>query len=157
MKLGDLPTPALVVDGADARRQPRDDGRGPPGRAVPAPREGAQDDGARPPPGRGRATRASPPRRHARSSGWPRPGSATDLLLANETVDPDRLRAMADCDARVTVAVDSDATVDAAAAAGIREVLVDVTSGCPAAVAHPADAGRIADRARAARHRRCAA
>ncbi len=48
-------------------------------------------------------------------------GLGDDLLLANETVDPDRLRAMAELDARVTVAVDSDATIAAAAAAGIRE------------------------------------
>ena len=57
---------------------------------------------------------------------------------------------MADCDARVTVAVDSDATVDAAAAAGIREVLVDVNVGLPRCGCDPADAGRLADRARAA-------
>ena len=39
-------------------------------------------------------------------------GLGDDLLLANETVEPHRLRAMADCDARVTVAVDSAETVD---------------------------------------------
>ena len=53
-------------------------------------------------------------------------GLGDDLLLANEIVDAGRLRAMAECDGRVTVAVDSDATVDAAAAAGIREVVVDI-------------------------------
>ena len=57
---------------------------------------------------------------------------------------------MADCGARVTVAVDSDATVDAAAAAGIREVLVDVDVGLPRCGCAPDDAGRLADRARAA-------
>ena len=31
-------------------------------------------------------------------------GLGTDLLLANETIDPERLRAMAACDAQVTVA-----------------------------------------------------
>ena len=61
---------------------------------------------------------------------------------------------MADCDARVTVAVDSDATVDAAAATGIREVLVDVNVGLPRCGCDPADAGRLADRARAAGTRR---
>ena len=40
-------------------------------------------------------------------------GLGDDLLLANETLDPRRLRAMAGAaDARVTVAVDSDATID---------------------------------------------
>ena len=35
-------------------------------------------------------------------------GLGADLLLANETLDPRRLRAMAAADARVTVAVDSE-------------------------------------------------
>src|SRR6478609_8713069 len=43
-------------------------------------------------------------------------GLGDDLLLANETLDPARLRAMADAQdrARMTVAVDSDATIEAA-------------------------------------------
>src|SRR5262245_46554688 len=41
-------------------------------------------------------------------------GLGEDLLLANECVDPERLRAMANCDGRVTVAVDSDETIAAA-------------------------------------------
>ena len=77
-------------------------------------------------------------------------GLGTDLLLANETVDRDRLRAMAALDDPVTVAVDSDATVDAAAAAGIAAVLVDVDVGLPRCGCHVDDAGRLADRARAA-------
>jgi len=77
-----------------------------------------------------------------------RAGLADDLLLANETTDASRLRAMAGCGARVTVAVDSDATVDAAAANGIREVLVDVNVGMPRCGCAPGDAGRVAGRAR---------
>jgi D-threonine aldolase len=76
-------------------------------------------------------------------------GLGDDLLLANETVDPHRLRAMADADARITVAVDSESTVDAAAGAGIREVVVDVDVGLPRCGCLPEDAGRIADAARA--------
>lgn len=77
-------------------------------------------------------------------------GLGDDLLLANESVDPHRLRAMAELEARVTVAVDSDATVDAAARAGIREVLIDVDVGLPRCGCHPSVAGRLADRARSA-------
>ena len=79
-------------------------------------------------------------------------GLGDDLLLANETLDPHRLRAMAALDgqALVTVAVDSDDTIDAAVAAGIRHVLIDVNIGLPRCGCDPADAGRLADRARAA-------
>lgn len=77
-------------------------------------------------------------------------GMGTDLLLANECLDDRRLRAMAELDASVTVAVDSDETVDAAARAGIRSVLVDVNVGLPRCGCAPNDAGRLADRARAA-------
>jgi D-serine deaminase-like pyridoxal phosphate-dependent protein len=76
-------------------------------------------------------------------------GLGDDLLLANQSIDPTRLRAMADCGARVTIAVDSDATVDAAAANGIREVLVDVDVGMPRCGAPVTEVARIADRARA--------
>lgn len=82
--------------------------------------------------------------------GMARAGLAADLLLANECIDPTRLRAMADLDVDVTVAVDSNETVDAAAAAGIRSVLVDVNVGLPRCGCRPEDAGRLADRARRA-------
>jgi D-serine deaminase-like pyridoxal phosphate-dependent protein len=87
--------------------------------------------------------------------GMARAGLGRDLLLANEVLDPDRLGAMAaaastapDADARMTVAVDSPATVDAAAAAGIRDVLVDVNIGLPRCGCPPHEAGRLAELAR---------
>jgi D-serine deaminase-like pyridoxal phosphate-dependent protein len=80
--------------------------------------------------------------------GMARAGLDADLLLANQTVDPDRLRAMAESGARVTVAVDSEATIAAAAANGIREVLVDVNVGMPRCGCRPEEAGAIADLAR---------
>lgn len=64
-------------------------------------------------------------------------GLGDDLLLANEVVDARRLGAVVAAGARVTVAVDSEATVEAAAAGGVREVLVDVNVGCPAAAVGP--------------------
>jgi D-serine deaminase-like pyridoxal phosphate-dependent protein len=77
-------------------------------------------------------------------------GLGTDLLLANETLDPQRLRAMAAADARVTVAIDSEATLAAAAANGISEVLVDVNVGLPRCGIEPDRAGALADSARRA-------
>ncbi len=76
-------------------------------------------------------------------------GLGDDLLLANETVDVERLSAMARSEARVTVAVDSDATVDAAATAGIAECVIDIRVGfrCGCEVS---EAGYLADRARKA-------
>ncbi|CAN5446356.1 DSD1 family PLP-dependent enzyme [soil metagenome] len=77
-------------------------------------------------------------------------GMGHDLLLANETVDPARLRAMAERDAPVTVAIDSDATLAAAVDAGIRRVLIDVNVGLPRCGVSPDAAGLLADRARSA-------
>ena len=72
-------------------------------------------------------------------------GLGEDLLLANEVLDTRRLAAL---DARVTVCVDSDETIGAAADGGVREVLVDVNVGLPRCGCPPERAGTIADRAR---------
>jgi D-serine deaminase-like pyridoxal phosphate-dependent protein len=60
-------------------------------------------------------------------------GLGSDLLLANETVDPTRLRAMASLlnNSRITVAIDSDVTARMAAENGIKDVLIDVNVGMP--------------------------
>jgi D-serine deaminase-like pyridoxal phosphate-dependent protein len=73
-------------------------------------------------------------------------GMGDDLLLANEVVDAHRLGRL---DARVTVAVDSEMTIAAAVAGGVREVVVDVNVGLPRCGCRPEDAGRLADIARA--------
>ena len=76
-------------------------------------------------------------------------GLGGDLLLANEVVDARRLGVLGDrYGARVTVAVDSEATVAAAADGGVAEVLVDVDVGMPRCGCRPEDAGRLADLAR---------
>jgi len=82
--------------------------------------------------------------------GMVRAGLGEDLLLANEVVDATRLGALARTGARITVAVDSDATIDAAARAGVPEVVIDVNVGLPRCGCPPAEAGRFADRARSA-------
>jgi len=72
-------------------------------------------------------------------------GLGDDLLLANEVVDARRLSSLT---ARVTVAVDSEATIEAAAAGGVREVVIDVNVGLPRCGCMPDEAGRLADLAR---------
>jgi D-threonine aldolase len=81
--------------------------------------------------------------------GMARAGLGDDLLLANETVDPGRLEAMAELGAPVTIAIDSGATLEAAAQAGISRCLIDVNVGLPRCGVKPESAGALADRARA--------
>jgi D-serine deaminase-like pyridoxal phosphate-dependent protein len=71
-----------------------------------------------------------------------------DLMLANEVVDARRLGQVVQSGARVTLAVDSETTIDAAAAGGVKDVVIDVNVGLPRCGCDPADAGRLADRAR---------
>jgi D-serine deaminase-like pyridoxal phosphate-dependent protein len=77
--------------------------------------------------------------------GMVRAGLGEDLLLANEVLDARRLGAL---DARVTLAVDSQETIEAAARGGIREVLIDVNVGLPRCGCAPERAGALAERAR---------
>lgn len=77
--------------------------------------------------------------------GMARAGLGQDLLLANEVLDTRRLGAL---EARVTVAVDSEATIDAAADGGVGEVLIDVNVGNPRCGCPPEKAGQLADLAR---------
>ena len=116
MLVTDLPTPALVVDGAAL-----DHNLAAMAAALPGPRcrphvkahkctELARRQDAA---GHHHFTCATP----REVAGMAAAGLGTDLLLANEVVDPDRLFLLAALDARVTIAVDSDATVDAAARA----------------------------------------
>src|SRR5580693_7299856 len=58
-------------------------------------------------------------------------GLGEDLLLANEVVDATRLGALVADGARVTVAVDSVVTMEAAVRGGVREVLIDVNVSLP--------------------------
>jgi D-serine deaminase-like pyridoxal phosphate-dependent protein len=82
--------------------------------------------------------------------GMARAGLGQDLLLANEVADASRLGPLVRAGARVTLAVDSVATIEAAARAGVPEVLIDVNVGLPRCGCRPDDAGRLADAARRA-------
>ncbi len=72
-------------------------------------------------------------------------GLGEDLLLANEVLDASRLGRL---DARVTVAVDSLQTIEAAAKGGVKEVLIDVNVGLPRCGCAPENAGALAEMAR---------
>jgi D-serine deaminase-like pyridoxal phosphate-dependent protein len=87
----------------------------------------------------------------AEMEGMARAGLGDDLLLANEVVDARRLGALAKAGAQVTLAVDSEVTVQAAVAGGVERVLIDVNVGLPRCGCAPEDAGRLADLARAGR------
>jgi D-serine deaminase-like pyridoxal phosphate-dependent protein len=78
-------------------------------------------------------------------------GLGEDLLLANEVLGDaaDRLGGVARRgEARVTAAVDSVETIEAAARGGVLECLIDVNVGLPRCGCDPAEAGRLADLAR---------
>lgn len=75
-------------------------------------------------------------------------GLGGDLLLANEIADARRLGAVVEAGARVTLAVDSEATIEAAAVGGVHEVVIDVNVGLPRCGCPPSEAGRLADLAR---------
>jgi len=75
-------------------------------------------------------------------------GLGEDLMLANEVLDASRIGALVRAGARVTLAVDSAATVEAAARGGVTELVIDVNVGLPRCGCRPEDAGALADMAR---------
>ena len=84
------------------------------------------------------------------TAGMAAAGLGDDLLLANEVLDLNTLTPIIEQgDARITVAVDSAETIEAAARAGIPEVLIDVDVGLPRCGCLPEEAPRLADLARA--------
>ncbi|HEX8803467.1 MAG TPA: alanine racemase [Acidimicrobiales bacterium] len=148
MKLGDVPTPALIVD-----REAFDHNVATMAAAHPGPRLRPHVKAFKST-GLARELVAAGHRSFCCATireveGMAAAGLGDDLLLANEVLDATRLGAVvAAGDARVTVAVDSDETVAAAATGGVREVLIDVCVGLPRCGCDPADAGRIAELAR---------
>jgi D-threonine aldolase len=144
----DLPTPALVVDTAAFQHNLDAMAAALPGaRCRPHVKAHKTTALAREQAARGhRAFTCATPREMV---GMAKAGLGEDLLLANEVVDADRLASLAELDARVTIAVDSEATIDTVAQAGLREVVIDVFVGMPRCGCAPDRAGRLADHARA--------
>jgi D-serine deaminase-like pyridoxal phosphate-dependent protein len=77
-------------------------------------------------------------------------GLGQDLLLANEVLDARRLGTLVAGGARITLAVDSPQTIEAAARGGVREVVIDVNVGLPRCGCDPGAAGQLAEAARKA-------
>lgn len=147
MLLGELTTPALVVDEAALS-----DNIAVMAAALPGPR-------LRPHVKAHKSTALAERQRQAghhnftcatirECEGMAAAGLGEDLLLANEVLDARRLGALVAAGHRVTVAVDSDETIRAAAAGGVREVLVDVDVGLSRCGCQPEEAGRLAGTAR---------
>ena len=145
MKVGDLPTPALVLDAAAFEHNLATMAA-----ALPGPR-------LRPHVKAHKCTAiAAAQARHGHDTftcatpreviGMAAAGLGEDLLLASEVLGAERLTAMAALgdQARVTLAVDSEETIAAASAAGVHEVLIDVNVGLPRCGCAPEDAGRLA-------------
>ena len=147
MKIDDLPTPALVVDGRRLEANLAMMAKALPGERL-RPHVKAHKSTAI----------AKRQRAHGHElfcaatirevEGMAGAGLGEDLLLANEVLDASRLGEVARSGARVTVAVDSEETIEAARRGGVPEVLIDVNVGLPRCGCRPEDAGGLAERAR---------
>lgn len=150
MRIHDLPTPCLVVDGPTFQANVATMSAHRPGRAL------------RP---HVKAFKATALARQLHTAGhdafccatpaevvgMAAVGLGADLLLANEVLDVRRLHTMvaSSLGSRITAAVDSVDAIAAASSAGVQEVLIDVEVGLPRCGCAAADAGRLADEARA--------
>jgi len=147
MKIDDLPTPALIVDASRLESNLATMAK-----SLPGPR-------LRPHVKAHKSTAlAKRQRAHGHDlfcaatirevEGMARAGLGEDLLLANEVLDATRLGEVVRAGARVTVAVDSEETIEAARRGGVPEVLIDVNVGLPRCGCRPGDAGLLAEKAR---------
>lgn len=148
MKIGELVTPALVVDGGALEHNLSTMSAALPGARL-RPHVKAHKCTALAQRQAGHGHRGFTCATVAEMEGMARAGLGDDLLLANEVVQAERLGALARSGARITVAVDSEATIEAAAAGGVPEVVIDVDVGMPRCGCDPSDAGPLADLARA--------
>ena len=150
VKLGDLPTPALVVDSKAFESNLATMSRTRPGPSL-RPHVKAHKCTSL-------AARQVAAGHHTFTCATPREvvgmidaGVGHEILLANETLDVSRLHSMSEAQRRsgiaVIVAVDSVETLDAAAAAGITHVLVDVNVGLPRCGCAPRDVRALTESA----------
>ena len=149
VRISEVQTPALVIDGAIARQNIATMAAAIPGtRLRPHMKATKCTSLAREQVRAGHSTfTCATPREVV---GMVKAGIGDDLLLANESVDAVRLQEMAALQdsALITVAIDSEETLQAAHAAGIQHVLIDVNVGLPRCGIAPELAGSLADKAR---------
>ena len=146
MRIQDLPTPALLVDAADLEHNLATMAEALPGPRL-RPHVKAHKCTALAQRQASHGHRGFTCATIREIEGMAAAGLGEDLLLANEVLDTRRLGVL---DARVTVAVDSPETIDAAVRGGVREVLIDVNVGLPRCGCSPDTAGALADLARKA-------
>jgi D-serine deaminase-like pyridoxal phosphate-dependent protein len=147
MRIADLPTPALVIDGPrlEANLATMAD-RLPGARLRPHVKAHKSTAIARRQQAHGHTGFCAATIREL--EGMVGAGLGDDLLLANEVVDATRLGALVRGGARITIAVDSEETIEAARRGGVPEVLIDVDVGLPRCGCRPEDAGALAEKAR---------
>ena len=148
MKIQDLPTPALVADAARIEGNLATMAQAHPGTSL-RPHVKAHKSTAL---ARRQAAHGHPGFCAAtirEIEGLAAAGLGEDLLLANEVLDARRLGECVRRGARVTLAVDSPETIEAALRGGVPEVLIDVNVGLPRCGCAPEEAGALAERARA--------
>ncbi|MEZ7978816.1 MAG: alanine racemase [Myxococcota bacterium] len=149
MKIQDLPTPALVADGARIESNLAKMAEIHPGASLrPHVKAHKSTALAKRQVAHGHQTFCTATIREI--EGMAAAGLGEDLLLANEVLDASRLGEVIRRGARVTVAVDSEETIDAAVRGGVPEVLIDVNVGLPRCGCAPDEAGALADLARKA-------
>ncbi len=127
MKIQDLPTPALVADAARIEANLATMARARPGATL-RPHVKAHKSTALAQRQAAHGHRSFCAATIREIEGLAAAGLGEDLLLANEVLDARRLGECVRRGARVTVAVDSPETIEAAARGGVPEVLIDVNA-----------------------------
>jgi D-serine deaminase-like pyridoxal phosphate-dependent protein len=147
LKIDDLATPALVADAARIEANLERMAREHPGAALrPHVKAHKSTALAKRQAAHGHRTFCAATIREI--EGMAAAGLGEDLLLANEVLDATRLGEVVRSGSRVTVAVDSLETLEAAARGGVPEVLIDVNVGLPRCGCAPEEAGALGDAAR---------
>lgn len=147
MRIDDLPTPALIIDGRRLEANlERMAARLPGNRLRPHVKAHKSTELAKRQRAHGHDLFCAATIREI--EGMAQAGLGEDLLLANEVVDASRLGEVVRSGARVTLAVDSEETLEAARRGGVPEVLIDVNVGLPRCGCRPEDAAALADKAR---------